>query len=102
MSSRARFLVDALVIATAAVGLASTPLARAEPLTPLTPSETQYLEQLHKVFAASHDPTAFRSDGELLTYGQFVCAKRDVGQVGAEATFQSPAITQLALMYLCP
>jgi hypothetical protein len=76
--------------------------AHAEPLTPLTPNQSQYLDQLHRVFAASHDPAAFRSDGELLTDGQFVCAKRNVGQIGAEATFKSPAITQLAFIYLCP
>lgn len=76
--------------------------AHAEPLTPLTPGENQYLDQLHRVFAAKHDPSAFRSDGELLVYGQFACAKRNAGQVGEGATFQSPAITQLALIYLCP
>lgn len=99
MSSRKTLKVGALVAL--AIGIA-TPLAHAEPLTPLTPGETQYLEQLHKVFAANRDPAAFRSDGELLTDGQFVCAKRNVGQVGQPATFKSPAITQLAFIYLCP
>ncbi len=84
------------------VSVAAGPLVHAEPLTPLTPGELQYLDQARQVFAAKHDPSAFRSDGELLTRGHFVCDKRGAGQVGAEATFQPPAITQLALIYLCP
>lgn len=85
----------------AAVVLGAAP-AGAEPLTPLTANEVQYLEQLRKVFAASHDPTAFRGDGELLTDGHFVCANREAGLVGEGATFKTPAITQLAFIYLCP
>lgn len=84
------------------VSVAAGPVVHAEPLTPLTPGELQYLDQLHQVFEAQHDPSAFRSDGELLARGQFVCAKRRSGQVGAEVTYQSPAITQLAFIYLCP
>jgi hypothetical protein len=88
--------------ATLAVSMSGAQLAHAEPLTPLTPNELQYLDQLRQVFAAKHDPSAFRSDGELLTSGQFVCDKAGTGQIGQAATFQSPAITQLALIYLCP
>jgi hypothetical protein len=76
--------------------------AQAEPLTPLSPAELQFLEQLHRVFAVSHDPIAFRSDGELLDRGRLVCQKRDNGFVGPLATLQPPAITQLAYVYLCP
>lgn len=100
VNSRKRLTVGALVAVV--VSVAAGPTVHAEPLTPLTPGELQYLDQLRQVFAAKHDPSAFRSDGELLTMGQFVCDKRGAGQVGAEATFQSPAITQLALIYLCP
>ncbi len=76
--------------------------ARAEPLTPLSPSELQYLGQLHRVFAITHDPLGFRSDGELLDRGRYVCTRRDLGSVGEAATQQPPAITQLAFIYLCP
>jgi hypothetical protein len=85
-----------------AVPFAGAPEAQAEPLTPLNPAELQYLEQLHRVFSVSHDPLGFRSDGELLDRGRYVCNRRDVGLVGQGATLQSPAITQLALIYLCP
>ncbi|MBB3604771.1 hypothetical protein FHT40_004449 [Mycolicibacterium sp. BK556] len=100
MNSRKGLTVAALVAVV--VSVAAGPPAHSEPLTPLTPGELQYLDQLRKVFAAKHDPSAFRSDGELLTRGQFVCDMRRAGQVGAETTFQSPAIVQLALIYLCP
>jgi hypothetical protein len=76
--------------------------AQAEPLTPLSPAELQYLEQLHRVLPLSHDPIAFRSDGELLDRGRNVCRERDLGVVGQAATLESPAITQLAFIYLCP
>jgi hypothetical protein len=76
--------------------------AQAEPLTPLSPAELQYLEQLRRVFSVSGDPIAFRSDGELLDRGRYVCSVRDRGLVGQEATLQPPAITQLAFVYLCP
>ena len=100
VNSRTRLTVGVLVAMV--VSVAAGPAVHAEPLTPLTPGELQYLDQLHQVFEAQHDPSAFRSDGELLARGQFVCAKRRVGQVGAEVTYQSPAITQLAFIYLCP
>lgn len=100
MNSRNRLMVGAL--AAVIVCVTAGPAVHAEPLTPLTPGELQYLDQLRKVFAIKHDPAAFRSDGELLTRGRFVCDKRAVGQVGSDATFQSPAIIQLALIYLCP
>ncbi len=87
------------VVAGAVLGIAP---GHAEPLTPLTWNEIQYLDGLRKVFAANHDPAAFRSDGELLTDGHFVCAKSASGQVGWETTFKTPAVTQLAFIYLCP
>lgn len=86
----------------AVVAIAGAHPAQAEPLTPLTPAETQYLEQLHRVFAASPDPIAFRSDGELLERGRHVCSFRDLGFAGQPATLQTPAINQLAFIYLCP
>ena len=103
MDNLTRLTIGALVAA--AIGLVSSPLGHADhegPLTPLTPGETQYLDQLHKVFAAQHDPVAFRSDGELLTLWEFACDKAKTGQIGQGATFQTPAVTQLALIYLCP
>lgn len=84
------------------VSFASPEPAKAEPLTPLSPAELQYLEQLHRVFTVSHDPLGFRSDGELLDRGRYVCTRRDLGSVGQAATQQTPAITQLAFIYLCP
>lgn len=90
-----------VAIAVGAAPALADPLT-SDPLTPLTPNEVQYLDQLRKVFAAKHDPAAFRSDGELLGDGHFVCAKRDVNQVGQAVTFMTPAITQLAFIYLCP
>ena len=99
MNNRLRVTVGALVAAIASV--AAGPLVHADPLTPLTPGEVQYLDQAREVFAAKHDPSAFRSDGELLTRGHFVCDERGADQGGAGATFQPPAITQLALIYLC-
>lgn len=84
------------------VSFAGAPPAQAEPLTPLSPAELQYLEQLHRVLPLSHDPIAFRSDGELLNRGRYVCRQRDQGVVGQAATLESPVITQLAFIYLCP
>lgn len=99
MNSTAR-LVPALVAV--ALSMATASVAYADPLTPLTPGEEQYLAQLRQVFAAKHDPLAFRSDGELLVRGHYACDAAGIGLVGQEATFQTPAITQLAFIYLCP
>lgn len=83
--------------------LVGVPLAQADPLTPLTPAENAFLDHARRVLPGSGDPVAFNSDGELLDQGRYVCMKRDtVGQVGYEATFVSPIITQLAFIYLCP
>jgi hypothetical protein len=100
VNSRKRLAIGAL--AAVIVSVAAGPTVLAEPLTPLTPGELQYLDQLRQVFAVKHDPQAFRSDGELLTLGHWVCDKRASGHVGAANTFQTPAITQLAFIYLCP
>ena len=85
-----------------AVNVLGAQPAQAEPLTPLTPDELQYLDQARRVFAVSHDPVAFRSDGELLIDGRYACGKRDAGYVGTEATAVSPVLIQLAFVYLCP
>lgn len=80
----------------------ASPPAQAEPLTALSPGETQYLAQARQVFAASQSNTAFRSDGELLANGRYACDKRAAGYVGVQATFVDPVLTQLAFIYLCP
>jgi hypothetical protein len=98
--STARQLLAGSLLAVAVVAGAQS--AHADPLTPLTPAELLYLEQLHRVFAASHNPIAFRSDGELLDRGRKVCNLRDLGLVGQPATLETPAINQLAPIYLCP
>lgn len=90
------------LVAALAIGVVGAQPAHADPLTPLTPAEIAYLDHAHLVFAASHDPVAFRSDGELLDLGRFACDKRAAGFVGTEATFVTPALTQLAFIYLCP
>ncbi|ORA61120.1 hypothetical protein BST23_21890 [Mycolicibacterium elephantis] len=84
------------------VSLAGAPAAPAEPLTPLSPAEIEYLGQLRQVFSEYRDPAEFRSDGELLELGRYVCRQRDKGIVGAAATMTSPAISQLAFIHLCP
>ncbi|WP_284235541.1 hypothetical protein [Mycobacterium antarcticum] len=89
-------------LAALAVNVACAQSAQAEPLTPLTPAELQYLDQARRVLSVSHDPLAFRSDGELLVDGRFACDKRATGMVGYEATLVAPALTQLAFIYLCP
>jgi hypothetical protein len=99
MSSRKCLLAASLLAL--AVEVAGAQSAHAEPLTPLTPSEIQYLDQARQVLTVSHDPAAFRSDGELLVDGRFACDKRSSGQVGY-GTFLTPALTQLAFIYLCP
>lgn len=92
----------AVPLLTLGVSLTGAPHAQAEPLTPLSPAEIEYLGQLRHVFSAYRDPAEFRSDGELLNLGRFVCDQRDRGLVGYEATLVSPAIVQLALVQLCP
>ncbi|ASL17551.1 hypothetical protein [Mycobacterium intracellulare] len=94
-------LVQIGLLAVALV-VTGSPVAAAEPLTPLSPAEVQYLQQLRRVFTAHQDPTAFRSDGELLDQGRMVCHQRENGLVGAAATLVAPAVTQLAFIYLCP
>jgi hypothetical protein len=86
-------------VAVAVIGAQS---ALAGPLTPSTSAEIQFLEQIRRVFAVSHDPVAFRSDGELLADGRYVCQRRDYGFVGQATSLVSPVITQLAFIYLCP
>jgi hypothetical protein len=55
------------------------------------------------VLTVGHDNAVQRSDGELLVAGRYVCEKRaSHGAVGTEATLVTPAITQLAFIYLCP
>ena len=100
MSTARQLLAGSLLVV--ALMVAGAQSAHAAPLTPLTPAELSYLEQLHRVFAASHDPIAFRSDGELLDRGRRVCAYQDLRLVGQPATLETPAINQLALIYLCP
>jgi hypothetical protein len=79
------------------------PLAHADPLTPPTPAEVQYLQEARRILPGSGDPIAFNSDGELLDRGRFACYERDVvGLVGVNGTFISPIVTQLAFIYLCP
>ncbi|WP_240431293.1 hypothetical protein [Mycobacterium kyogaense] len=79
----------------------NAPTARAEPIAPLTPAEAEYLQQLHYVLRVTHDPIAFKGDGELLTRGRRVCEMNDLGLYGAPATLETPAINQLARIYLC-
>lgn len=82
--------------------LTGAPSAPAEPLTPLSPAELEYLGQLRHVFSMYRDPTEFRSDGELLRLGRYVCQQRKSGLVGYEATLVTPAVVQLAFVHLCP
>jgi hypothetical protein len=84
------------------VSLTEAAPASAEPLTPLSPAEVEYLGQLRHVFSAYRDPAEFLSDGELLNLGRYACDQRDKGLVGYAATLITPAITQLALVHLCP
>lgn len=98
----ARPLTTAAAALALALALATSPSTLADPLVPLTSDEVAYLDHARLVFAEKHDPVAFRSDGELLELGRYVCAKRTAGFVGTEATLTSPAVTQLALIHLCP
>ena len=99
MRSR-KYLATAFFVLVA--GMAGAQSVQAEPLTPLTPDEIQYLEKGRYVLTLTHDPTAFRSDGELLVDGRYACDKRTTGIVGYTGTYVPPALTQLAFLYLCP
>lgn len=85
-----------------AVNVAGADPAQADPLTPLTPAELEYLQQVRTVLTISHNDTAFRSDGELMTDGRYACQQRARGFVGQQATLLPSAVTQLAFIYLCP
>lgn len=96
-------VLTAGVLLAAPGSLVGAPGAQADPLTPPSPAEIAFLDHARRVFPGSGDPDAFNSDGELLDQGRYACMKRDLdGQVGWEATFVSPIITQLAFIYLCP
>lgn len=100
--STLRWPLAGLTLAIAMSVIGARP-AQAEPLTPLTPAELQYLERARAVLAVSHDNSSFRSDGELLVDGRFACRQRAThGMVGQEASLVPSAITQLAFIYLCP
>lgn len=99
--NRRKALAAGLLV-TSAVEMIGAQSAHADPLTPLTPNEIQYLEQAHKVLAMTHDPMAFRGDGRLLTDGRYACDRRPTGMIGSSGTFVNPALTQLAFIYLCP
>ncbi|OBJ42496.1 hypothetical protein A5630_20885 [Mycolicibacterium mucogenicum] len=92
---------SALLVAVAVV-IEGVPMACAEPLSPPTTSEEQYLVHLHQVLSQVHNPVAFRSDGELLSQGRFACQRRSLGLIGTQASMLTPAVTQLAFIYLCP
>ncbi|MDF3339470.1 hypothetical protein P3H80_18680 [Mycolicibacterium septicum] len=94
--------MSAALIGAFAISVTAVQPARADPLIPPTPAEINYLEQARLVFAASHNPVSFRSDGQLLSDGWYACDKRAAGFVGTEATLVTPALTQLAFIYLCP
>lgn len=96
-----RWPLAGLVLAIA-INVAGAQPAQADPLTPLTPAELQYLQQVRTVLTASHNDTAMRSDGELMVDGQYACQQRARGFVGQEATLVPSAVTQLAFIYLCP
>lgn len=98
---RPKWLLVGLLLAFV-MPLTGAPCAPAEPLAPLSPAELEYLGQLRHAFAAYRDPAEFRSDGELLDLGRYVCKQRENGLGGYEATLVTPAIVQLALIYLCP
>lgn len=97
-----RKALAAAILVTSAVGMAGAQSAHADPLTPLTPNEIQYLEHARKVLTATSDPTAFLGDGRLLVDGRYACARRSTNMVGSAGTFVNPALIQLAFIYLCP
>lgn len=83
--------------------LVSATVAPADPLTPPTPAEMQFLDQARRLLPIAPDSmVAFNSDGELLDQGRQACFMRDHGRVGYEASMLPPIVTQLALVYLCP
>ncbi|BBU21255.1 hypothetical protein PFJ02_11510 [Mycobacterium xenopi] len=83
--------------------LACAPAVPADPLTPPTPAEMQFLDQARRLLPITPDSmVAFNSDGELLDQGRQACFMRDQGRVGYEASMLPPIVTQLALVYLCP
>ncbi len=92
----------AVLIAALTVNMVAAQPAHADPLLPLTQAEIDYLGHARQVFAVSHNPVSFRSDGQLLSDGWYACDKRAAGFVGTEATLVTPALTQLAFIYLCP
>lgn len=92
----------AVLIAALTINMVAAQPAHADPLLPLTQAEIDYLSHARQVFAVSHNPVSFRSDGQLLSDGWYACDKRAAGFVGAEATLVTPALTQLAFIYLCP
>ncbi|EHB59141.1 hypothetical protein MycrhDRAFT_1577 [Mycolicibacterium rhodesiae JS60] len=100
MSSQ-KWLWAGLLVATA-LNMAGAHPAQAEPLTPLTPGELQYLDQARRIFAVVRDPVAFRSDGDLLVSGRYACDMRSRGYLGHGSTLVPPVLTQLAFIYLCP
>lgn len=103
MGAYTKVLGGAFSVLAATIAALSVPsYAMADPLTPLSPAENEYLVQVRRVFSQYRDPTEFRSDGELLYLGRFVCHQRQSGLVGYEATLVTPAIVQMALVYLCP
>lgn len=92
----------ALALTALAVSVGASPLAYADPLTPLTPNEVEYLSQARQVFAVTQNEMEFRSDGELLVLGRYACDKRAQGFIGVNATTVDPVLNQLAFIHLCP
>lgn len=80
-------------------GLAGVSAAHAKPL---SPGEIQFLEELHRAFSGSGDPSAFHSDGQLLAQGWYACHQLRVGLVGRGATYVPDIVTRLAFTHLCP
>lgn len=97
-----RNALAATLLVTSAIEMMCAQSVHADPLTPLTPNEVQYLEQAHRILAMTHDPMAFHGDGRLLTDGRYACDRRATGMIGNSGTFVNPALTQLAFIYLCP
>jgi len=81
--------------------LVEAPVVQADPLIPLSPSETAYLEYVHR-FLPPSAPQAFNNDGWFLDQGWVVCRDRNIPLYGYNATFVSPIMAQAAFAYLCP